>query len=454
MTETLTLQTPESLSPAAAFEHLATEGVFDDPAWLLPLRRAAIASFARQGYPNTRHEDWRFTNVSAVAALPFRSVARQEPSGVRREEILPFLIPGLEGHCLVFINGQFSRELSTVLSERGVIVASLADRLAEGDLEVRQKLGQIAGSEVDPFVALNTAFLHDGAYVQVEPGMVSSPVHLLFINDGEREGSAVHLRNLIRGGRNSHLTLIESYVSIGSRPVVTNSVTEVSMDESAVFEHIKLQDESDRTYHLAAVSSELERSAHHKYHSIALGAKLSRTRIHANLDGHRVVSELSGLYLVGSDRLADHHMIVEHARPECESHEYFHGILAGTARGVFHGRIRVHPGAQKTDAKQTNRNLLLSTDATINTQPQLEIYADDVKCTHGATVGQLNEASIFYMRSRGIGPDQARRMLVHAFAGEIIARVQCEPIREYLDKMIWDRIEDIPELNTVESSSP
>jgi Fe-S cluster assembly protein SufD len=240
--------------------------------------------------------------------------------------------------------------------------------------------------------------------------------------------------------------VLESYVSTVDGAYFTNAVTEMIAGDDTRIEHCKVQDESPRAFHIATLHAQLGRNSNVRSHSIALGAKLSRNNIRTHLGGEGIECVLNGLYLTKEEQLADHHMIVEHAAPHCASHEYFNGILDDRSRGVFHGRIYVHPAAQKTDAKQTNKNMLLSDEATVDTKPQLEIYADDVKCTHGATVGQLNDESIFYLRARGIGQDTARRMLIHAFAGEIIERIQCEPAREELDKIVWDRLEMNPQI--------
>jgi Fe-S cluster assembly protein SufD len=221
-------------------------------------------------------------------------------------------------------------------------------------------------------------------------------------------------------------------------------VTQLVLGEGAVVEHVKFQDESRTAFHMAAIHAQLARGCNFVSHSIATGARLSRNNIRTALAGEGVECVLNGLYLTRGDQLADHHMVVEHAQPHCNSHEYYNGILEGRSKGVFHGRILVRPDAQKTDAKQTNKNLLLSEDATVDTKPQLEIYADDVKCTHGATIGQLNEESIFYLRARGIGAETARRMLIHAFAGEIIERIRHAPARAELDKLVWERLEENP----------
>ena len=271
--------------------------------------------------------------------------------------------------------------------------------------------------------------------------MVDEPVQLIYISSAKHRGETMMPRNLIIAGANSKLSVVESYVSTKDKAYFTNAVTEIVAGDNASVEHIKLQDESTDAFHIATIAGEFGRTSRVDVHSIALGAKLSRNNILVNLAGEGLECVLNGLYLTRGEQLADHHMLVQHAQPHCASHEYFNGILDDKSKGVFHGRIYVHPIAQKTDAKQTNKNLLLSDDATADTKPQLEIYADDVKCTHGATIGQLNEESVFYLRSRGIDEVTAKRMLIHAFAGEIIERIQCDSAREEIDKLVWDRLE-------------
>jgi Fe-S cluster assembly protein SufD len=269
-------------------------------------------------------------------------------------------------------------------------------------------------------------------------------VHLLFVATSTRAGTHVHPRNLILAEDHSRATVIESYVTTTEAAYFTNAVTEIVAGDSAALEHVKVQDESLAAFHIAAIHANLGRTSQVLAHSLALGARISRNNIRTLLAGEGLECVLNGLYITRGDQLADHHMVVEHAEPNCASHEYFNGILDDKSKGVFHGRILVQPVAQKTDAKQTNKNLLLSDQATADTKPQLEIYADDVKCTHGATIGQLNNESIFYLRARGIGPDTARRMLIHAFAGEIIERIRHAAIREELDTVVWDRLEARP----------
>ena len=446
MIQTIAPQTSKQTDPyRAQFDYFTKECAASDPAWLVPIREAAMARFAELGFPTPRHEDWRFTNVAPIAKLPFHPVCQSSRHGLTAERIRQFDFTGLAAIRLVFVDGHFSSELSTLLPQAdGIRVTNLASALAEDRAGLREHLARYDSGQGNAFAALNTAFFTDGAFIQVPAGQaLSTPVHLLFVSTGKEPGTAAHPRNLILAGRGSRLTLLESYVSLAAGASLTNAVTEFVVEDQAFVEHCKFQDESSTAYHMADLHLQLGRGCNFISHSIAAGAQLSRNNIHAVLAGEGVECVLNGLYLTQGTQLADHWMLVEHAQPHCNSHEYFNGILDGSSKGVFHGRILVHPVAQKTDAKQTNKNLLLSADATVDTKPQLEIYADDVKCTHGATIGQMNEDAIFYLRARGLGKETARRMLVHAFAGEIIDRVRFQPVREELDRIIWDRLEQI-----------
>jgi Fe-S cluster assembly protein SufD len=414
-----------------------------DPAWVRVARKAGISHFAELGFPTLQDEDWRFTNVAPIAKLPFKPVFEPTRDGFTAKALGHFMFAGLAGSKLVFVNGHFAPELSSVAKlPDGVKVMSLAAALASDTALVEKHLFRHARADANAFTALNTAFFQDGAFICVPAGKtVPEPIQLLYVSTAKDNGTTAHPRNLIVAEKGSQVTVIESFVSLSDAAYFTNSVTELVAGDNAVVEHLKFQDESQQAFHIATVAAHFGRASNVVTHSIALGAKLSRTNIYATLAGAGLECILNGLYLTRGEQLADHYMIVEHAQPHCASHEYFNGILADKSKGVFHGRILVRPGAQKTDAKQTNKNLLLSDDATADTKPQLEIYADDVKCTHGATIGQLNDESIFYMRARGIALEKARRMLIHAFAGEIIDRVRCEPLREELDKVVWDRLE-------------
>jgi Fe-S cluster assembly protein SufD len=417
------------------------------PAWVFPMRKAGLARFAELGFPTLQQEDWRFTNVAPIARLPFKPVLQASSNSLTLEAIADFTFGKLAASRLVFVDGHYVAELSAPAGpqSQGVIISSLAAALAGDSGLIKDHLARHAQGEDNPFVALNAAFFQDGGFVYVPPGQrVEAPVHLLFISTAEEAGATAHPRNLILAEKGSAVTVLESYNSLAEASYFTNAVTEMILGEGAAVEHVKFQDEGRNAYHVAAIHAHLGRGSNFIAHSIATGARLSRNNILTTLAGEGVECVLNGLYLTRGDQLADHHMVVEHAQPHCNSHEYYNGILDGHSKGVFHGRILVRRAAQKTDAKQTNKNLLLSDDATVDTKPQLEIYADDVKCTHGATIGQLNEESIFYLRARGIGAETARRMLIHAFAGEIVERIRHAPAREELDGLVWDRLEQHP----------
>jgi Fe-S cluster assembly protein SufD len=418
------------------------------PAWQKALRKAGLASFGIDGFPTLRDEDWRFTNLAALTQLAFKPAGTVAANGAETRTLEASVFSQLPGYRLVFVNGAYCAKLSNLPAlPAGVRVESLAAAAAKDSALVEKHLGQYAHTGSNAFAALNQAFFTDGAFILVPAGVtVELPVQVVYISSTKHAGETILPRNLIIAGTHSKVTVVESYLSTADVPYFTNAVTEIVAADSANVEHIKLQDEALSAYHIATIAGEFGRTSKVSVHSFALGAKLSRNNIRTKLAGEGLECILNGLYLTRDEQLADHHMIVEHAQPHCASHEYFNGILDDKSKGVFHGRILVRELAQKTDAKQTNKNLLLSDNATADTKPQLEIYADDVKCTHGATIGQLNNESIFYLRARGLSMETAKRMLIHAFAGEIIERIQCEPAREVIDKLVWDRLEANPHL--------
>jgi Fe-S cluster assembly protein SufD len=410
--------------------------------WLAALRQAGRASFAEQGFPTLQHEDWRFTNLAALEKLSVQPAGQVVANGAESRLLDAAAFVKLPGNRLVFVNGFFSAKLSSVKSlPGGARVENLSAALAKDSALVEKHLGKYLPTANNSFAALNQAFFTDGAFIFIPQGVeIAEPIQLIYISSA-KSGETIQPRNLVIAEANSKATIVESYLTTGSTAYFTNAVTEIVAGDNSAIEYLKLQDEAAEAFHIATIAGEFGRASNVKVHSFALGAKLSRNNIRTKLVGEGLECILNGLYLTKNEQLADHHMIVEHAQPHCASHEYFNGILDDKSKGVFHGRIYVHPIAQKTDAKQTNKNLLLSDDATADTKPQLEIYADDVKCTHGATIGQLNDESIFYLRARGIPVATARRMLIHAFAGEIVERIRCVPVREELDKIVWDRLE-------------
>ena len=432
----------------AAVEKFTQFAVPAGPSWLAPLRQAGLAGFVSQGFPTLRDEDWRFTNLAGLAKLKFQPAARVSANGAEAQLIQDSPFASLAGPRLVFVNGHFSESLSQVKPlAGGVRIESLAAALNQDAALVENHLGKYARTEKNPFVALNQGLFQDGAFIYVPEGVtVAEPVQVLYLASAQHAGEVNCPRNLIIAGANSRLTVVESYLSTGQLAYFTDAVTEIVAGGGAQVEQVKLQDEAPEAFHIAAIAGEFGRASRVTVHSFALGARLSRNNLRVRLAGEGLECILNGLYLTRGEQLADHYMVVEHLQPHCASHEYFNGILDDKSRGVFHGRIYVHPVAQKTDAKQTNKNLLLSADACADSKPQLEIYADDVKCTHGATVGQLNAESIFYLRSRGMSRETARQMLIHAFAGEIIERIQCLPARAAIDQLVWNRLEASPHL--------
>jgi Fe-S cluster assembly protein SufD len=421
-------------------------GAGSEPAGLREFREAGLREFLRTGYPTLQDEDWRFTNLAPLQQVPFRPAARPDfgPEVTERLARLPFLAG--DGPVLVFVDGHFAPRLSRgvlpAARDGGLVCTDLASALAQNPDLLTAGPDRLAAAADNPFTALNQAFFTNGAYLHVPPGHgMTLPLRLVHLTSGRADACVSFVRHRLHVGAGARVTVIELSAGLDGAAHVANHLTELLVGEGAVVEHLKFQDQPAETCEISGLYTRTARGVKLHAHSFALGARLSRHHIRLSLRGEDAEAVLNGLYLVNGERLADHHMIVEHASPRCASHEYFNGILADRARGVFHGRILVRPGAQKTDAKQTNKNLLLSDEAVADTKPQLEIYADDVKCTHGATVGQLHPEHIFYLRARGIPRERARQMLIHAFAGEIIDRVQCAAAREELDRLIWDRLE-------------
>ncbi len=408
-----------------------------DPAWLRELRRDALARFCEAGFPTPRVEDWRFTNVSAIAETPFRLPSERE-APLSQRAIEPYRVSAA---CqLVFVNGRFARALSSLDKlPDGLKVASLAEQIAEGSAEIEAHLGRYLDIHRDAFCALNTAFLNDGATVFLRRGtVVEEPIYLLFISTETGAPTMNHPRNLIVAEENSEATILEEYVSLGGGTVLSNTATELVAGEQAVISHYRIERENRQTFHISTLRIEQGRNANIASHSVLLGGALVRNNVHPVLAGEGGDCLINGLFAGTGRQHLDNYMLVEHRSPRCGSRQFYNGILDDFAHGVFHGRIVVHKDAQKTDAKQTNRNLLLSDNAQIDTKPQLEIYADDVKCTHGATIGQIEEGALFYLRSRGIDEVSARALLLEAFASECLDRMKEGPARRHVKSLIHE----------------
>jgi Fe-S cluster assembly protein SufD len=404
------------------------------PRWLDSLRQEAFARFAETGFPTTHDEDWRFTNVAAVANTAFELAGAET---VGREQLEPFGALQFASH-LVFVNGLFSEELSNVSAmPEGVKVGSLAAQLKDAPAGVEPYLGQYLNFRRDAFAALNTALFKDGVYVYVPSGLVvETPIYVLFVTVPGAAPTMNHPRNLIVVERNSQVTVVEDYLSLGEGATFSNTATELVAGDNAAVSHYMIVREGEQAYNFSTLRTQQGRSANVATHSLLLSGALVRNNVHPVLAGEGSECLINGLFMANGREHMDNYMLVEHASPHCDSRQFYNGILNGQSHGVFHGRIIVHKDAQKTDAKQTNRNLLLSDDAQIDTKPQLEIYADDVKCTHGATIGQVDENALFYLRSRGLAEAAARHVLLLAFANECLDRMNSSQVREHLEKLV------------------
>jgi Fe-S cluster assembly protein SufD len=419
------------------FARLERNGAAHGPPRLGRLRREALDRFNELGFPTLNDEEWRFTNVAPLTRIAFRPAApgraRLTPEQTRRAAF------GTDGGSrLVFVNGHFARALSSVRGlPQGVVVAGLAETLDAHPDWAEPHLARHARFEQNAFTALNTAFLRDGAFVSIPKNTgVAEPIHLVFLAGPCAEPTVAHPRNLVVAGAHSQATVLESYVGLEEGVYFTNGVTEIVLGDGAVIDHSKVQRESKAAFHVATTQFHQDKGSRFTSHAIALGGGLVRNDVNVVLDAEGCECTLNGLYLAGGRQHIDNHTRIDHAKPRCASHELYKGILDGQAHGVFNGKIYVHQDAQKTDAKQTNKTLLLSADAVINTKPQLEIYADDVKCTHGATIGQLDEEAVFYLRSRGVGREEARRLLTYAFANDIVSRIQVGSLRAGLEQVL------------------
>jgi Fe-S cluster assembly protein SufD len=422
----------------SSFRALEREFSARDPQWLLRLRREAIESFARLGFPTVHDEEWRFTNVAPLAKVMFQAAPDETDTWDAKD--LESALPGSDpaGIRLVFVNGFYSERLSAAKGlPRGVEAGNLARLLKEKDGAAEAHLARYADHRVHPFVAMNTALWRDGAYVRFPKGTVlDRPVHVVHVATAGEVPLVSFPRNLIVAERETQLTVVESYLGLGRGVCFSNAVTEIVAGENAVLDHYKLQRANDQSFHIGALRVYADRNAHAASCAISLGGGLVRNDAAAVLDAEGADCTLNGLYLARGRQHVDNHTTLDHAKPHGSSRELYHGILSDHATAVFNGRIIVRPGAMKTDALQRNRNLLLSPDAVVDTKPQLEIYNNDVRCTHGATIGQLDAEALFYLRSRGIGAEEARAILIYAFAADLVERVKPAGVRAWVEDAV------------------
>ena len=410
--------------------------------WTGEIRQTAMARFAALGFPTTGEEEWRYTSLAPITKVSF-SPGCLEADDATREWIRSLALGSLEEHQLAFINGHFSAELSRLgRLPNGVIVGSLAAAMNDSKAKVEPYWARYADYNSHGLVALNTALMEDGAFLLVPQGaVVEAPIHLMFVATAPDGATVSHPRSLIVIGDRSQATVVESYMGFDGAVYFTNAVTEIVVGEGAVLDHTKIELESERAFHVATHETHIDRGGNLSSHSIALGGALARNDSNATLDGEGGECTLNGIYVAMGQQQVDNHTRIDHLKPHCSSRELYKGVMGGRSRAVFSGKIYVHKAAEKSDARQTNKNLLLSEDAWIDTKPQLEIYNNDVKCSHGSTIGQVDQDALFYLRSRGIESSAAVALLTRGFVSEITGRIKSVPAREWLEKILAPKLD-------------
>jgi Fe-S cluster assembly protein SufD len=414
--------------------------------WLSRLRENAMARFEELGFPTVKDEEWKYTNVTPIVRAEFSPLPAPNAAGPSTvEELASFGVAEAANSQLVFVNGRLRDDLSSLTAlPEGVVAIKLSQALLDDRYSeiVRAQLARHADYIANGFTALNTAFAADGAFIYIPKDVtVKTPLHLLFITDvAEADKLATFPRVLVVAEPNSSATLIESYTSTAAAAYLTNAVVEIVLADGARLEHYKVQRESAGAFHVATTVADLGASSSYDSTAITFGAQLSRHDVHVTMDHEGAECWVDGLYLVATSQHTDTHSVIDHRKPHCTSHQLYKGILDGKSRAVFNGKVFVRHDAQKTDAMQTNKNLLLSNEARVDTKPQLEILADDVKCAHGAAVGQIDEDELFYLETRGIHPDLARNLLTYGFAEEVIGKIKIDSIRAQLDEAVLHRL--------------
>jgi Fe-S cluster assembly protein SufD len=429
----------------AGFERFAAAHAGSDPAWLRERRTAAFARFVEKGLPSAKDEAWRHTPVAPLVKGRFDPAA---PDATPPAGALGALPRDGRGALVVIVNGRVSRQHSVLdAGQAGVEVTSLRDLLREAPGRLEPWLGRAADGRTGVFSDLNTAFAEDGAVVLLAPGtIVKEPILVTHLSAGDGAPAASYVRTLVVAGRGSECRIVEAFASPDGRASLSNAVTEVVVEDNAFVDHYKLQEEGREALHVATLAARLSRDARFSDHAIALGAALSRSDIDVRFEAEGGDCVLNGLFVLDGRRVADTHSRIDHAKPHCSSRQLYKGVVDGQARGVFNGLVVVRPGAQKTDAVQTNRNLLLSREALVHSTPQLEILADDVKCRHGSTTGQLDPDALFYLRARGLGEAAARSLLTWAFASDLVRKMDVAPLRRTVERHLQAHLPGVADL--------
>lgn len=420
-----------------------------EPDWRAALRKDAASAFSGAGFPTTRHEDWRYTSVSSIARTPW-ALPRDGTGRLTRAHVEGVAFPVYACSLYVLVNGRFSPALSAPRAiAAGVQVRSLATFLTDAPAWLAEAFGHVAPIDDAPFTALNTALCHDGAVLEIPAGTrLDQPVHIVHLALPGGTDTATFPRTLVMARSGSEATVIEDHVSLGDGEFFTCAVSEVIVEDGARLDHVKLQRESLSGRHLGALHARIGRDARLVSHVFSTGAAMARNELRATIAGPGGACDLLGLYVASGSQVVANHTTIDHAAQDGTSRELYKGILDGRSRGVFHGRVIVRNEAQRTDAKQSNKNLLLSRDAEVDSKPQLEISADDVKCSHGATIGRLEDEALFYLRARGIDEAEARRLLLRAFAAEVTGAIRLEPLRQEVEQMLLARLHLAEDIET------
>ncbi|MDQ3019670.1 MAG: Fe-S cluster assembly protein SufD [Bacteroidota bacterium] len=408
------------------------------------IRQDAMSAFEELGFPVKKLEEWKYTNINPILKHDFKTSTDLNYSKLSKDDIKDFLIDEHNVNLLVFVNGQFDENLSNIITmnEKVFIGSFLDGRIKFGEV-IEKHFSKYADYKNHSLTALNTAFAKDGAFIYVRKGVeVKEPVHILNISDAREESYLSQPRNLFITEEGASIKIIENYYSIGDMHSFTNVVTEIYCDKNSNLERYKIQNDGDNAYHIATTQVMQEKDSRFSDTTISWGGAITRNNLNSFFNGPNTECHFYGLYLLTGKQHVDNHTLADHAMPHCYSNELYKGIIDDKATGVFNGKIMVRVDAQKTNAYQSNDNILLSDDATIYSKPQLEIFADDVKCSHGATTGQLNEEELFYLRARGIGKDEARILLLNAFAGDVIDSVKIKELREKLLKILAEKLKE------------
>ena len=405
-------------------------------------RKAAMEQFEKIGFPNLKTEEWRHTNVAPVLAHSFKQIFAPTKTQVTKEVVASFIPDGLKANVLVFVNGFFAKELSSVISDtKKILITTLAEaRTTHAEL-VNTHFAKHLNADSNSFILLNEAFTQDGVVLEIpENTTLNEPVYILNITETTSDNILTHPHNLIIAGKHSTVTVIENFHTIGDKLSFTNNITEIFIDELARVDYYKIQDQQEKEINIGTTQVAQQANSLFYAFTITTGASFTKNNLNSQLLGERAEAHFYGLYISANKQLIDNHTLIDHAVANCYSNEFYKGIIGNASHSVFNGRIIVRKDAQKTNAFQSNRNILLSDEATIFTKPQLEIFADDVKCTHGATIGQLDDEALFYLRARGLGEETAKSLLLKAFASDILEKIKITPLRHKLEEQITGRI--------------